>query len=662
VGAVSEEAAHLRRLLRAFTPIGVAGAALLAIALGADPGVAATAAPVRRVVLVTLEGARAGLEHAESMPALRSLAAGGIAFTQARTPSLRAFPATVALFAGRAPAHTGVIDEWSRGAPAEGAWLPEALARAGFRGLALPADPLFHAGTGLGRSFTRFAPRSPAFPESTRVDSALAWLRAPGRRFVWLAIAFGPRPESWRRDDGSGWAESDYARRSAEVDAALSRLARGISALESDGAIVVAIAGTHGVPLTREDAFGRDLRDFEVPLVFRGVAGGSWRPADTPVSLLDVAPTLLELTGARTSGFEGRSLRAAQDRAKPAAAPRVVDLPAEDAHAADCRVSMRDWLRRPRAHYDSTTLARARALRAGCPESPRHAIEEAVALSLGGIENEAAQLFIDAAKRFPGDYRIALAYSDHLIRSRRFEMVVTALGVIPEQSPLAAPAAWREALAAAAQLDFPGAHKAIERAVALAVPPEWADAERAVTKLETSKAVSERTPGDVDARLQYGHALADFGLMEEAFTQFHQARLLDTTRVEADLAIARYLERDQRLPQAIRTLERGLKKDPNHRGIRLALAEDLAASGDARAAIPHFERVLEQDGADARSHYNLACLYARTGETRRALTELERALDNGYRDWSLIETDPDLETVRRLPEFTRLAERRPTPR
>src|SRR6185295_4896781 len=148
----------------------------------------------------------------------------------------------------------------------------------------------------------------------------------------------------------------------------------------------------------------------------------------------------------------------------------------------------------------------------------------------------------------------------------------------------------------------------------------------------------ERTPANVDARLAYGRALGDFGVLDLAYSELHQARMLDSTRVEADLAIAEYLERDHRLPQAIRTLERGVQKRPDHRGIRLALAEALAANGDDRAAIPHF--VLELDSDDARSHYNLACLYARTGQAKEGLVSLERAIQHGYRDWDQIESDP----------------------
>lgn len=663
---VREEAACTRRLLRAWAPR-VPGRCAKAASSAAVASLLllfslpAHGAPVRRVVLVTLDGARAGLERSPDMPAFRGIAARGTAFEHARTPSLLTFPSTLALLTGRSPDHTGVTDEWSRGAPAEGPVLAGALSRAGYRSLGLPADPLLHAGTGIGRGFSRFDPRSPALAESARVDSALAWLRAPGRRFVWLALGFGDPVEVWRRENGPGWPDAAaYARRAAEIDAALARLERGLGALEGVALVVV---GTHRSALASEETFGLAEPDFEVPLVIRASSGAKLISPGERVSLLDVAPTLLELAGVRPAGLEGRSLvaRGANAKSRPPA-PRLAAAVSDDPAAARCRTLLHDWVRHPPGRRDSTALARARKLREECPQSPRHAIEEAAAFSIGGLDDQPAQLFLNARARFPVDHRISIAYADHLLRYRRFSLVPNAVGGIPADSPMAAPAAWREALAATAELDFPAARKAIDRAAAMSVPPEWADAEHAVARLERTQAAVNGNPKDVDARLEFGRALGDFGVLDEAYVQLHQARMLDTTRVEADLAIAHYLERDHRLPQAVRSLERGLKKDPNHHGVRLALAEALAALGESKAAIPHFVRALEQDPLDARSHYNLACLYARTGDSQAALVSLERALAAGYRDWERIETDPDLEPVRKLPDFERLKQQRPAPR
>ena len=48
---------------------------------------------------------------------------------------------------------------------------------------------------------------------------------------------------------------------------------------------------------------------------------------------------------------------------------------------------------------------------------------------------------------------------------------------------------------------------------------------------------------------------------------------------------------------------------------------------------------------------DLACLYAMLGEPERALSLLRNAANHGWSRLSSIDNDPDLESVRALPEF-----------
>lgn len=537
-------------------------------------------------------------------------------------------------------------DEWSRGVPTDGPTLAASLAGARVRGLALPADPLLHAGTGIARGFERFDPRSPSMAESARVDSALSWLRRPGRRFVWLELGDGDAASPWRRGERAEWTDSAAcARRGAEVGRAIGRLERGLA--ERGERIAMVVVGTRGGAVLGDPA---PADPYQVPLWIRAPRGARFR-AGAEVSLLDVAPTLLDLAGVPTAGFEGRSLLApgGPDAARPPRAPR--------ASAGPCDAALRDWLDHPPARLDSAERIRARRLREQCPERPVHAIEEAVAVSAAGREAEAATLFQAARGRFAGDHRVSLAYADHLLRHARFGLVAAAVAGIPRESPLAAEAAWRVALAATAALDFPAARRAIAEAAALSVPARWSDAGASVARLAAAQAAVDREPASVDAKIAFGRALGDFGARDPAFAQLNQARMLDTTRVDADYWIAHYLRRDGRTTHAIRALERALARAPGDRRGRLALAEALASGDDWRLAIPHFERALDQDPSDGRAHYNLACLQARSGDAAAALAALERALDAGYADWDRIETDPDLETVRARPDFATLRDR-----
>jgi tetratricopeptide (TPR) repeat protein len=52
--------------------------------------------------------------------------------------------------------------------------------------------------------------------------------------------------------------------------------------------------------------------------------------------------------------------------------------------------------------------------------------------------------------------------------------------------------------------------------------------------------------------------------------------------------------------------------------------------------------------------YDLACIHALKGETDPSLRYLAQAIEAGYRNWQWIERDPDLESIRSDPEYSRL--------
>ena len=88
----------------------------------------------------------------------------------------------------------------------------------------------------------------------------------------------------------------------------------------------------------------------------------------------------------------------------------------------------------------------------------------------------------------------------------------------------------------------------------------------------------------------------------------------------------------------------------------VALAGEAFQSGQyemsARAGRLAFERV-----ADPMVAYNIGCAMARAGRTDESMVWLGRAVEAGFRDQTLLNTDPDLTNLRSFPEFASLREK-----
>ncbi len=58
-------------------------------------------------------------------------------------------------------------------------------------------------------------------------------------------------------------------------------------------------------------------------------------------------------------------------------------------------------------------------------------------------------------------------------------------------------------------------------------------------------------------------------------------------------------------------------------------------------------------------YYNLSCYYALKNEVEQSLVYLEKALEKGFKDFSSIAIDPDLERIRETPELAKLLQKYP---
>lgn len=298
----------------------------------ADPPTAKVPTPARAsVLLVTIDALRADAlppvrtgdrEHARTgdTPNIDAFVASGVAFRHAYAPAsftMRSLPAT---FASR-PA----LEDPEALDPA----LPRAMAASGRVPLAV-VDRYFieePEGRALLEGFARVEVHAGADMKDG-VDQMLRLLDDTGDDpyFAWLhlfathAPGYAGRPLKGR--DGS-WPVR-YRKSVRWVDREIGRLLDGLAARGLDATTIVVLSSDHGeglgdngIDLHGETVFEEETR---VPLIVR-IPGHPGVTVDATVSLLDLAPTLLQLVDAPPSPrMVGRSLvplLAEPDRAWP---------------------------------------------------------------------------------------------------------------------------------------------------------------------------------------------------------------------------------------------------------------------------------------------------------------------------------------------------------
>jgi len=317
-----------------------------------SPSSESLAPPARpNVLLITMDTTRAdrcsvyGFEP-DTTPALRELARSGVRFEHAYAASSTTLPTHASLFTGLYPLRHGVVNNGLALAPTF-VTITERLTDAGYDTGATVGSFVLDARFGLAQGFDRYdddfdrergsvkSDRWGAFRIEEGFDRraddtttrAIRWLderAAPSRPFFLFVHYFDPHepydpPEPYRSRFADGPNPSHAARYAAEIAFTDAQIGRLLAALEARGHArdtLVIVTADHGEGLGQHGyAFhGAHVHDeaVRIPLLVRWPGGPAGRTVAEPVEMVDVAPTILELTGVGAASEDaplpGRSL------------------------------------------------------------------------------------------------------------------------------------------------------------------------------------------------------------------------------------------------------------------------------------------------------------------------------------------------------------------
>lgn len=586
--------------------------ALCAVVLAACGGTsvapqATSAAPTtpRHLLLVTIDTLRAdrvgvyGYQKART-PSLDALAAAGLVATRAYATAPVTLPSHASLLSGRYPPshgarHNGV-------AMAAGvATLATVLEAAGFATgafvSAFPLDRRFGLAAGFDIYGDRWARGPDGRPADERageatVDDALAWRATTGdaRTYMWVHLF---EPHAPYRDAASGRPLSDrYDDEIAEADRQVGRLLDGLGAARADTLVVV--AADHGEAFGEHGEVGHSLFLYDttlhVPLILQGPRAPRGR-VDDPVSLVDVAPTVLHWLGIAGPEMDGRVI--AMDPGLESA-----DTPPRPIYAET------------HAPFEDFGWSPLRSVRAGAmkyilaptPELYDLATDAAEATNLAGARQADAARFRTAVATFATRGAAAPAEAVTPEARRRLQALGYLSGAGPSPGrPLADPKD-RRALAARLAEVTSGelAGPALERALVRILADD---------------------PGNPQASLRLGYALVARGDCRAAMAHFRAAMAAGMPTADAHLGLAGCLTERGSAAEAAKVLAEAARLEPGNPVVLANQGVLLSDGGRPSEAVAFFEQALAVDPDLHQARFALAVAFARAGDRSAAERE-----------------------------------------
>ena len=161
-------------------------------------------------------------------------------------------------------------------------------------------------------------------------------------------------------------------------------------------------------------------------------------------------------------------------------------------------------------------------------------------------------------------------------------------------------------------------------------------------------------PDDGRRWFHQGLEYADACLYEEACACLNRAIEAGLETFETHFCLAGVEKSLGRLEEAEAHCRKSLEYNPEFSPAFILLGSITKLEGHLTQSIEAIQSALLIDPDFAPAHYDLACYLALSGKPESAFTVLETALAKGFCDFEWMRMDPDLISVRVLPEFATL--------
>jgi arylsulfatase A-like enzyme/thioredoxin-like negative regulator of GroEL len=577
----------------------------------------------RNVLVITIDTLRA--DHvgaygyaAARTPALDRLAREGVRFDRAYATAPITLTSHASLMTGRYPPGHGARHNGMR-LDLKTPTLAESFAAAGYATAAFVAAFPLDRRFGLIKGFQTYGdvmPRDDSGhvtndrPGRLVVDEALGWLSThrQGPFFLWVHL-FEPHAPYGHPEDPAQARRPAIARYDedvAEADAQAGRLLDGLGDLRARTLIVA--AGDHGEAFGEHGEISHSLFTYDttlrVPLIFTGAGLRSGSQDASPVSLIDVAPTIASLAGLTPFEADGKVLPTSDPR-PPASAKATAGQPDFAARAlyAESFAPLLDFGWSP-----------LRTIRSGDWKYIAAPTPELYDLT-----------------RDPGETRNLAAEQGARVAelARQVDAISTGVLASTGNAPDRETLARLQALGYAAGRPGPPGDRPDpkDRRDLAARIARVASGELHGAALERAlRDIVRADPGNPQANVRLGYVLLNSGRCADAIPRFTIAITAHLPSADAHLGRAACEAAAKNVAAAERTLTGAQQVEPDNPVVSANLGLLLSDSGRPAAGIPHLQRALTLDPDLHQARFGLALAYARTDQRAEAAKEAQELL------------------------------------
>jgi tetratricopeptide (TPR) repeat protein len=171
-------------------------------------------------------------------------------------------------------------------------------------------------------------------------------------------------------------------------------------------------------------------------------------------------------------------------------------------------------------------------------------------------------------------------------------------------------------------------------------------AKRVASAMKTEFWCPKGRPLVFQAHVEMGSVLEKNNLVDEAISEFNQALLSDEERPDVYNKLGDLYRKKGDLEKAQAQYLKALELVPDLFPVLLKMSLVHAMKGQYDQSLSYLDRAMHVKPDNPDLYYNRGCVYAKKGESAQSVRWLATAVEKGFKDWSLLKSDPDLQGIR----------------
>ncbi|MCK5689756.1 sulfatase-like hydrolase/transferase [Myxococcota bacterium] len=646
------------------------------------------------------------------------LAKEGVLFEDASTIAPITLPAHASMMTGLTPPAHGVRDNGAYALSDKTETLAEKLLAKGYLTHAIVSAAVLDSRYNLDQGFEGYeddlwgeekppmfmVPDRPAAKtQKLAQDQLELWAKKDPAKpfFMWVHFFDPHRP--WKPKATMGYLTATaYDAEIASVDESVEAIIRTLKKTGDLENTIIVFVGDHGESLGEHGEKTHGLFVYQstihVPLIIHYPAGlPAGKRYKAPVSIIDIAPTVLGVMGFEPAMGQGRDLL-------PAILGKVTEpqLPiyAESmlsqsgfgmAPLFSMRLGSHKYIRVPRAElYDLKTDAKEESNLFDAKSEKVLALQKELDAWLVASEKIAPPIEANPMDAETTEVLMALGYLAPASERKSFDGIDPKDGVLIHRQlekgrHLCQRKKWKEAqdVLEAVIKDQPTFTSALntlgmvhtrlkqpEKAIEVykqslsADPHQYrmyaalANIALKESKFEDAKKLLEKTlnlaPEFAEGVIRMGFVTEKLGDKKTAKEHYKKALAIDPHVVRVFASFGDHLYENGNYPDALRFYNKTLEHTPDNFRALIGAGSSAQKLSDLKSAGEFYAQAQKAKPDTWIGHYNVACIAALTGQTDEAFLNLERALNHGFKKPKILRADPDFKSLHKDERFKTL--------